>query len=142
MKRLLILFSILSTPLLAQKGNDIIYIATDNSVIVSQTVNKVGFYVGGQYFTSYPYPYAYTTPYTLLNRFGGEVKLFDDVSLMVGGYQKNMGMSYPPNQIKPEMWIKTRIANTISNRTNDLDIVSIFRVSEEFYYGIGIYVKW
>ena len=118
------------------------YIPTDNSVIVSQIVNKVGFYVGGQYFTSYPYPYAYTTPFTLVNRFGGEVKLLNDTGLMVGGYQKNMGMSYPPNQIKPEMWIKTRIVNTLSNRTNDFDVVGILRISEEFYYGIGIYVKW
>lgn len=142
MKRLLILFSILSVPLFAQKANDIIYIPIDNSAIVSQTVNRVGFYVGGQYFTGYPYPYTYTTPYSLLNRFGGEVKLFNDVSLMLGGYQKNMGMSYPPNQIKPEVWVKSRIVNTISNKTNDFDVVSIIRVSQEFYYGIGIYVKW
>jgi hypothetical protein len=142
MKRLLILFFILSTPLLAQRGNDIIYVVNDNSIIVSQTVDRVGFYVGGQYFTSYPFPYSYNQPYSFLNRFGGEVKLFDDISLMVGGYQKNMGFSYPPNQISPELWIKARVVNTITDRTNDLDLTTIVRVSEEFYYGIGIYVKW
>jgi len=68
--------------------------------------------------------------------------MFDDVSLMVGGYSKNMGTTYPPNQIRPELWIKTRLINTLTNQTNDLDLVVLVRVSEEFYYGLGLFVKW
>jgi hypothetical protein len=61
---------------------------------------------------------------------------------MVGGYQKNMGMSYPPNQINPEVWIKTRMVNTITDKSNDIDLVGSVRVSREFYYGLGLFVKW
>jgi hypothetical protein len=142
MKKLLIVLSLIVTPLFAQRGNDLMYIPTDNSILVSQTVNKVGFYVGGQYLTGYPFPYTYITPFALMNRFGVDVKLMNDVSLMVGGYQKNMGMSYPPNQINPEVWIKTRMVNTITDKSNDIDLVGSVRVSQEFYYGLGLFVKW
>jgi len=142
MKHLIVIFLLISTPLFSQRANDIIYVPSDNSILISQTVNNVGFYLGGQYFTQYPYPYTYNTPYAFLNRFGAEVKMFNDVSLMVGGYSKNMGTTYPPNQIRPELWIKTRLINTLTDQTNDLDFVVLVRASHEFYYGLGLFVKW
>lgn len=142
MNRILLFLLVFSTPLLAQRANDITYVPTDNSVIVSQTAGMVGVYVGGQYFTSYPYPYAYTTPYSLINRFGAQIRLFKDVNLMVGGYAQNMGFSYPPNQLKPELWVKTGLFNTITQEINTYDLMVSIRVSKEFYYGLGVFIQW
>lgn len=142
MYRILFILLFCTSPLFAQRANDISYIPKDNSVVISQTVGRVGIYVGGQYFTSYPYQYFYYTPYPLLNRFGGQIRVFKDVNLMVGGYVPHFGLTSTPNPMETELWVKTGLFNTITQEINPYDVVISVKVSKEFYYGLGIYLQW
>lgn len=142
MKQIFLILLFFTTPLFAQMGNDIMYVPSDNTLLISQTSGRTGFYLGGQYFTNYPLVYNYPASYGLLNRFGIEYRLMKDISIMVGGYSKNQGIGNPPNQIRPEVWGKIRIFNTLTNKVNNVDVVGLVKVSQEFNYGLGVFVKW
>lgn len=142
MKQIFLILLFFTAPLFGQRGNDIIYVPSDNTLLVSQTSGRTGFYVGGQYFTHYPFYYNNPAPYALLNRFGIEYRMMKDISIMVGGYSKNQGIGNPPNQVRPEVWGKVRICNTLTQEINNIDVVGLVKVSQEFHYGLGVFVKW
>ena len=66
------------------QSSDIVYVPDDNTLIVTYKTEIVGLYIGGKYMTSYPAPYLYTTPSAFVNRFGADISLFKDVSVLVG----------------------------------------------------------
>lgn len=142
MYRFLIPLLLFSTQLFGQRSNDISYIPSDNSLIVSQNAGNVGVYIGGRYYTSYPYPYTYYSPFSIMNRFGAQLRITKDINLMFGVHSENFGFSTPPGPLEPELWIKVGLFNTLTQEINPYDLVLSLKVSREINYGVGIFVQW
>ena len=86
--------------------SDVLYIPSQNSLLVSYNNNfsPLGFYVGGYYKTSFPYPYVYTTPVSFINRMGLNVNVYNNsIALMGGAYVQSFRDRL---DFKPDIWIK------------------------------------
>ena len=64
---------------------DILYVPSQKSLLLTYTNNSaLGFYIGGYYKTSFPQPYIYTTPVSIINRGGVNITYKNRLSLMGG----------------------------------------------------------
>ena len=64
---LTIIFLLLSITVNAQQV-DALYVPSQKSLVASYNYKQIGLYIGGYYATTFPYPYIYTTPLTIINR--------------------------------------------------------------------------
>lgn len=123
------------------QSTDIIYVPNDNTLIVSYKTEIVGLYIGGKYMTAYPAPYLYTTPSAFVNRFGTDISLFKDVSVLVGTKVPMYTTSWIGIQYKPEVWLKSHVVGTILQKKMRYDLTTILQISKTPYYGIGVCVR-
>lgn len=135
-----LLFWILGISSRAQ-SSDIVYVPGDNTLIVTYKTEFVGLYIGGKYMTSYPAPYLYTTPSAFVNRFGADISLFKDVSVLVGAQVPMYTTSWIGIQYKPEVWVKTRVVGTILQKKLRYDLTIFLQIIEPPYYGIGVCIR-
>ena len=116
-------------------ASDIIFIPSDNSCVVTLTNKIVGIYVGGRVLTSQPNPYTYNTPYAQVTRLGADIKIFNDVSVLIG---TRLPYGFYQLNLEPEGWVKLRLVNTIMQTRNNVDLTLMVGYSYRFSYGIGI----
>lgn len=135
-----LLFWILGISSRAQ-SSDIVYVPGDNTLIVTYKTEIVGLYIGGKYMTSYPAPYLYTTPSAFVNRFGADISLFKDVSVLVGAQVPMYTTSWIGIQYKPEVWVKSRVVGTIIQKKLRYDLTTLLQISKTPYYGIGVCIR-
>ena len=135
-----LLFWILGISSRAQ-SSDIVYVPGDNTLIVTYKTEIVGLYIGGKYMTSYPAPYLYTTPSAFVNRFGADISLFKDVSVLVGAQIPMYTTSWIGIQYKPEVWVKSRVVGTILQKKLRYDLTIFLQIIEPPYYGIGVCIR-
>ena len=123
------------------QSSDIVYVPGDNTLIVTYKTEFVGLYIGGKYMTSYPAPYLYTTPSAFVNRFGADISLFKDVSVLVGAQVPMYTTSWIGIQYKPEVWVKSRVVGTILQKKLRYDLTIFLQIIEPPYYGIGVCIR-
>lgn len=128
---------------LSMKGqsSDIIYVPTDNTLVVTYKTEIVGLYIGGKYMTAYPAPYLYTTPSAFVNRFGADISIFKDVSMLVGAQVPMYTTSWIGIQYTPEVWLKSRVVGTILQKKLRYDLSLLLQINKNPHYGVGICIR-
>jgi hypothetical protein len=115
---------------------DILYVEDQKSLVISYNYKQLGLYFGGYYTTSFPQPYTYTTPYTILNRIGlSYVNKKNTIFVMGGGFIKNY-------LVEPEMisdvWFGIHPIRMLTKNKKGLDFSFAINYSEGFRYGVGL----
>lgn len=123
------------------QSTDIIYVPTDNTLLVTYKTGIVGLYIGGKYMTAYPAPYLYTTPSAFVNRFGADISLFKDVSMLVGAQVPMYTTSWIGIQYTPEVWLKSRVVGTILQKKLRYDLSLLLQINKNPHYGVGVCIR-
>lgn len=133
------IFLILSFSVKGQTS-DLIYVPDQKSLVVTYNPNytPVGFYVGGYFTTSFPQPYIYTTPLSIMNRIGLSFSN-GKFSLMGGGYIKSYIDSI---SIKPDFWFKIYPFRIITNTTKTFDVTIGINYMDGLRYGVGLSIPF
>lgn len=131
----IVLFLCLSSQ---SQTSDVLYIPSQNSLLVSYNNNfyPLGFYVGGYYKTSFPYPYVYTTPVSFINRIGLNVNVYNNsIALMGGAYVQSFRDSL---DFKPDIWLKINPLRFLLKTNRGFDFSVGVNYMEEFRLGVGL----
>jgi hypothetical protein len=114
--------------------SDLLIVPTQNSLVTTyKSVSPIGMYVGGQYLTSIPQPYTYTTPFRVFNRLG--VLLGGNkVSVMVGIFSEFDNLDI---KVRPDAWIKINPLRMLLDLNTGFDLSLGLNYSNGFNYGIG-----
>ena len=87
MKKTLITILLLFSVIVKAQQVDVLYIPNQKSLVGSYNYKQIGLYVGGYYVTTFPQPYIYTTPLSIINRVGlTYVNKENTFSVMGGAY--------------------------------------------------------
>ena len=129
---ILLLFSVI----VKGQQTDILYVEDQKSLVISYNYKQLGLYFGGYYTTSFPQPYTYTTPYTILNRIGlSYANKKNTIFVMGGGFIKNY-------LVEPEMisdvWFGIHPIRMLTKNKKGLDFSFAINYSEGFRYGAGL----
>ena len=116
-------------------ASDVVFVYNDNSCLVTLTHEIVGIYVGGRIITSWSNPYTYDTPFAQVTRIGADIKIFKDVSVLVGN---KMPWGFYQIEISPEVFVKMRLVNTIKQTRNKFDLTLMTGYSDGLMIGMGI----
>ena len=122
--------------------SDVLYIPSQNSLLVSYNNNfsPLGFYVGGYYKTSFPYPYVYTTPVSFINRLGLNVNVYNNsIALMGGAYVQSFRDRL---DFKPDIWIKVNPLRFLLKTNRGFDFSVGVNYMEEFRLGVGLSIPF
>jgi hypothetical protein len=122
--------------------SDVLYIPSQNSLLVSYNNNfsPLGFYVGGYYKTSFPYPYVYTTPVSFINRMGLNVNVYkNSIALMGGAYVQSFRDRL---DFKPDIWIKVNPLRFLLKTNRGFDFSIGVNYMEEFRLGVGLSIPF
>lgn len=122
--------------------SDVLYIPSQNSLLVSYNNNfsPLGFYVGGYYKTSFPYPYVYTTPVSFINRMGLNVNVYNNsIALMGGAYVQSLRDRL---DFKPDIWIKVNPLRFLLKTNRGFDFSVGVNYMEEFRLGVGLSIPF
>lgn len=115
---------------------DILYVPDQKSMVVSYNYKQIGLYFGGYYTTSFPQPYTYTTPYTMLNRIGlTYLNKKNTISVMGGAFIKNY--LFEP-ELVPDVWFGVHPIRMLTRHKKGLDFSFAINYSEGFRYGVGL----
>jgi hypothetical protein len=116
--------------------SDIMYVP-DQKVLVltyNNDFNGLGFYMGGYIKTSFPAPYIYTTPISIINRVGISISN-KKVSLMGGCFTE----SFRDNlKLQPDVWFKIYPLRIFLNTTKGPDFTLGLNYMKGFHYGLGL----
>ena len=84
--------------------SDIMYVPDQKTLVVTYNSNysPIGFYLGGYYMTTFPQPFIYTTPISIINRVGISFSN-GQVGVMVGAQIKSYVDSL---DLGPDIWSK------------------------------------
>jgi hypothetical protein len=138
MKSIYVLLILLTTTKLMSQTTDILFIPKQNSLLATYTSRSfVGMYVGGFYVTSFPQPYTYTTPLSILNRVG--VVLGNNKISIMGGIYGDYLTLY--SNVKPDLWIKINPIRTLIKSDAILDLSFAINYSQNINYGIGVSIS-
>jgi hypothetical protein len=115
---------------------DILYVEDQKSLVISYNYKQLGLYFGGYYTTSFPQPYTYTTPYTILNRIGlSYVNKKNTIFVMGGGFIKNY-LAEP--EMISDVWFGIHPIRMLTRNKKGLDFSFAINYSEGFRYGVGL----
>jgi hypothetical protein len=115
---------------------DILYVEDQKSLVISYNYKQLGLYFGGYYTTSFPQPYTYTTPYTILNRVGlSYVNKKNTIFVMGGAFIKNY--QFEP-ELVPDLWFGIHPIRMLTRNKKGLDFSFAINYSEGFRYGVGL----
>jgi hypothetical protein len=90
MKTLLTTILLLLSLTVKAQQVDALYIPSQKSLVAYYNYKQIGCYIGGYYVTTFPHPYIYTTPLTIVNRAGlTYVNKNNTFSIMGGAYIKS-----------------------------------------------------
>lgn len=136
MKTTLLSFLLFFSTSIYSQTSDILIIPDQNSLIATyKNYSPVGFYLGGYYRTSYPQPYIFTTPFSILNRGGILVGINKSISVMGGAFLENFSDSI---SLKPDVWLKINPLRIISKKKNIPDFSIGFNYMDGVRFGFGL----
>lgn len=140
MKTIIVTFFLLISVLAKSQSGDLIYLPQQKSVLASYTLNfsHVGLYVGGYIRSTFPAPYIYTTPMSLINRVGlsfGNGKY----GVMAGGFVENFRDSI---KVQPDIWVKVYPLRIFTNTKEGFDFILCVNYMKKLNYGVGISIPF
>lgn len=141
MKTISLVFFLFHSVTCLSQTTDLLFIPNTNSLLVTyHNRSNVGIYASGYYVTSFPSPYIYTTPLSIINRFG--VTISDrnhSISIMGGVFSgmENYGIVY-----RPDFWIKINPIRLFSSRQTIADFSIGLNYMEGFRYAGGISLSY
>jgi hypothetical protein len=119
---------------------DIMYVPTQKSLVATYNSNytPIGFYVGGYFTSTFPQPFVYTTPLSILNRVGLSFSN-GQVGLMTGMFVKSYVDSL---SINPDFWLKVHPLRIITKTKTGFDFTVGLNYSEQFRIGVGLSIPF
>jgi len=119
---------------------DIMYVPTQKSLVATYNSNytPIGFYVGGYFTSTFPQPFVYTTPLSILNRVGLSFSN-GQVGLMTGMFVKSYVDSL---LINPDFWLKVHPLRIITKTKTGFDFTVGLNYSEQFRIGVGLSIPF
>lgn len=116
--------------------SDIMYVPDQKTLVVTYTSNysPIGFYLGGYYMTTFPQPFIYTTPASIINRVGISFSN-GQVGVMVGAQVKSYVDSL---DLGPDIWFKVYPLRLLTKTKRGPDITIGINCGNKISYGIGL----
>ena len=116
--------------------SDIMYVPDQKTLVVTYNSNysPIGFYLGGYYMTTFPQPFIYTTPISIINRVGISFSN-GQVGLMVGVQVKSYVDSLV---IGPDIWFKVYPLRLLTKTKRGPDFTVAINCGDKVRYGIGL----
>jgi len=122
--------------------SDILYVPDQKSLVLTYNNNHnfLGFYMGGYFRTSFPQPYIYTTPLSLINRAGVNIVVFNNsISIMGGGYLESY---FDSLSIQPDIWIRFNPLRTLLKTPKGFDFSIGVNYMKGVRYGVGLSIPF
>jgi hypothetical protein len=136
---LTIIFLLLSITVNAQQV-DALYVPSQKSLVASYNYKQIGLYIGGYYATTFPYPYIYTTPLTIINRAGlTYVNKNNTFSVMGGVFIKSY---FDEVEFTPDIWVKVYPIRMITKDKTSLDFALGINYMNGFRVGVGVSIPY
>ncbi len=133
------ILSLLSLTVKAQQV-DALYIPSQKSLVASYNYKQIGCYIGGYYVTTFPHPYIYTTPLTIVNRAGlTYVNKNNTFSIMGGAYIKSY---FDEVELTPDIWVKVYPIRMITKDKTSLDFALGVNYMDGFRFGVGVSIPY
>lgn len=116
--------------------SDIMYVLDQKTLVVTYNSNysPIGFYLGGYYMTTFPQPFIYTTPISIINRVGISFSN-GQVGVMVGAQVKSYVDSL---DLGPDIWFKVYPLRLLTKTKRGPDITIGINCGNKISYGIGL----
>jgi hypothetical protein len=137
MKTIIISIFLLSMGLsVKSQTTDLMYVPDQKSLVATYNSNysPIGFYVGGYFTTSFPQPYIYTTPMSIMNRIGLSFSN-GQVGVMLGANLKSYVDSL---SMSPDIWFKVYPLRLITKTKRGFDFTVGINCGDKLSYGIGL----
>jgi len=140
MKTILTLFLLSIYFVGKSQTTDIMYVPDQKTLVATYNPNysPVGFYVGGYFTTSFPEPYVYTTPLSIMNRIGLSFSN-GQFALMGGAFVKTYVDSL---SFKPDIWFKIYPLRIITNTKKGFDFTIGVNYMDKIRYGVGLSIPF
>jgi len=140
MKTLLTTILLLLSPTVKAQQVDALYIPSQKSLVASYNYKQIGCYIGGYYVTTFPHPYIYTTPLTIVNRAGlTYVNKNNTFSIMGGAYIKSY---FDEVELTPDIWVKVYPIRMITKDKTSLDFALGVNYMDGFRFGVGVSIPY
>jgi len=140
MKTLLTTILLFLSVIVKAQQVDALYIPSQKSLVASYNYKQIGCYVGGYYVTTFPHPYIYTTPLTIVNRAGlTYVNKNNTFSIMGGAYIKSY---FDEVELTPDIWVKVYPIRMITKDKTSLDFALGINYMDGFRFGIGVSIPY
>jgi hypothetical protein len=140
MKSFLTTILLLLSVMVKAQQTDILYLPTQKSLVASYNYKQIGLYVGGYYVTTYPQPYIYTTPLSIMNRIGlTYVNKNNTFSIMGGAYLKTY---FDHVDMTPDVWVKIYPIRMLTGDKSSIDFAVGVNYMEGFSLGIGLSIPY
>ena len=116
--------------------SDIMYVPDQKTLVVTYNSNysPIGFYLGGYYMTTFPQPFIYTTPISIINRVGISFSN-GQVGVMVGVQVKSYVDSL---DLGPDIWFKVYPIRLLTKTKRGPDITIGINCGNKISYGVGL----
>ena len=119
---------------------DVLYVPSQKSLVASYNYKQIGLYCGGYYVTTFPHPYIYTTPLTIINRVGlTYVNKNNTFSVMGGAYLKAY---FDGPELRPDIWVKIYPIRMITREKTNMDFALGINYMDGFRFGIGLSIPY
>jgi hypothetical protein len=140
MKTLLTTILLLLSLTVKAQQVDALYIPSQKSLVASYNYKQIGCYIGGYYVTTFPHPYIYTTPLTIVNRAGlTYVNKNNTFSIMGGAYIKSY---FDEVELTPDIWVKVYPIRMITKDKTSLDFALGINYMDGFRFGVGVSIPY
>ena len=140
MKTLLATILLLLSLTVKAQQVDALYIPSQKSLVASYNYKQIGCYIGGYYATTFPHPYIYTTPLTIVNRAGlTYVNKNNTFSIMGGAYIKSY---FDEVELTPDIWVKVYPIRMITKDKTSLDFALGVNYMDGFRFGVGVSIPY
>jgi hypothetical protein len=140
MKTLLATILLLLSLTVKAQQVDALYIPSQKSLVASYNYKQIGCYIGGYYVTTFPHPYIYTTPLTIVNRAGlTYVNKNNTFSIMGGAYIKSY---FDEVELTPDIWVKVYPIRMITKDKTSLDFALGVNYMDGFRFGVGVSIPY
>jgi hypothetical protein len=140
MKTLLTTILLLLSLTVKAQQVDALYVPSQKSLVASYNYKQIGCYIGGYYVTTFPHPYIYTTPLTIVNRAGlTYVNKNNTFSIMGGAYIKSY---FDEVELTPDIWVKIYPIRMITKDKTSLDFALGVNYMDGFRFGVGVSIPY
>ena len=141
MKTIIISVLLFISVKLFSQTTDLLYVPDQKSLVVTyRGYNPLGFYIGGYFVTSFPQPYVYTTPLSIINRLGINLNYENKISLMGGAFVENHIDSL---SLQPDIWVKINPLRILLKTQNGFDFsLGVNYMKKEFRYAVGLSIPF